>query len=112
MPEHEKKRGRGKVVLLFGALADKEHEPMLAAFDGLVDRRVYAVPKMPRAPESAKVFTSIRDGVVARSVHEGVARAERLAGPDGLVVVGGSIFLVQEARAHVLGLRTDPSVGM
>ncbi|MCB9623456.1 MAG: bifunctional folylpolyglutamate synthase/dihydrofolate synthase [Sandaracinus sp.] len=105
-------RPSGRVVLLFGALADKEHEPMLASFDGLVDRRVYAIPKMPRAPESAKVFTALRPGAVARSVHEGVAKAEKLAGPDGLVIVGGSIFLVQEARAHVLGLRTDPSVGM
>lgn len=101
-----------KTVLLFGALADKEHEPMLACFDGLVDRRVYAVPDVPRAPKSAKVFTAIRDGVVAKTVQDGVAKAERLAGPDGLVVVGGSIFLVQEARAHVLGLRTDPSVAM
>lgn len=102
----------GRRVLLFGALADKEHEPMLASFDELVDRRVYAVPKMPRAPKSAKTFATIRAGTVARSVHEGIAKAEKLAGPDGLVVVGGSIFLVQEARAHVLGLRTDPSIGM
>jgi dihydrofolate synthase/folylpolyglutamate synthase len=101
-----------KTVLLFGALVDKEHEPMLACFDDVVDRRVYAVPDVPRAPKSAKVFTAIRDGVVAKSVHEGIAKAERLAGPDGLVVVGGSIFLVQEARAHVLGLRTDPSISM
>jgi len=101
-----------KTVLVFGALADKEHEPMLACFDDVVDRRVYAVPDVPRAPKSAKVFTAIRDGVVAESVHEGIAKAERLAGPDGLVVVGGSIFLVQEARAHVLGLRTDPSISM
>ncbi len=102
----------GRRVLLFGALADKEHEPMLASFDEIVDRRVYAVPKMPRAPKSAKVFAAIREGTVARSVREGIAKAEKLAGPDGLVVVGGSIFLVQEARAHVLGLRTDPSIGM
>lgn len=101
-----------RTVLLFGALADKEHEPMLACFDDVVDRRVYAVPDVPRAPKSARVFTAIRDGVVAKSVHEGIAKAERLAGPDGLVVVGGSIFLVQEARAHVLGLRTDPSISM
>lgn len=101
-----------RTVLLFGALADKEHEPMLVCFDDVVDRRVYAVPDVPRAPKSAKVFTAIRDGVVAKSVHEGIAKAERLAGPDGLVVVGGSIFLVQEARAHVLGLRTDPSISM
>ncbi len=101
-----------RTVLLFGALADKEHEPMLACFDDVVDRRVYAVPDVPRAPKSAKVFTAIRDGVVAQSVREGIAKAERLAGPDGLVVVGGSIFLVQEARAHVLGLRTDPSISM
>lgn len=105
-------RARGRVVLLFGALADKDYEAMLGSFDGLVDRRVYAIPKMPRAPESAAVFTAVRDGLVARSVREGVAKAERAAGPDGLVVVAGSIFLVQEARALVRELRADPSVGL
>jgi folylpolyglutamate synthase/dihydropteroate synthase len=49
---------------------------------------------------------------VARSVRDAVARAKRAAGPDGLVVVAGSIFLVSEARALVKNVRTDPPIAL
>ena len=100
-----------KTVLLFGAMADKDHEAMLAAFAGRVHRRVYAAPVMRRAAE-ADAFAALRPGSVARSVRDGLARARRMAGPEGLVVVVGSIFLVQEVRAAVLGIRSDPPIAM
>ncbi|MEO0324003.1 MAG: folylpolyglutamate synthase/dihydrofolate synthase family protein [Myxococcota bacterium] len=100
-----------KTVLLFGALADKDHEGMLAAFDGRVQRRVYATPGMRRAAD-VTAFPALRPGTLARSVLDGLARARRMAGPEGLVVVVGSIFLVQEVRAAVLGLRSDPPIAM
>lgn len=101
-----------KTVLLFGALADKPLRPMLAAFDGLVDRRVYAVPKMRRAPKSPKTYARIREGTCARSVPDAIARARRAAGRDGRIVVAGSIFMVHEVRAHLLGRKVDPPIGM
>jgi dihydrofolate synthase/folylpolyglutamate synthase len=101
----------GRVVLLFGAMRDKDHRRMLAAFDGRVDRRVYAAPTVYRS-ESPDRLSRIRDGIVARSVREGVYRAKRAAGPEGLVVTAGSIFLVSEARALVKGVRTDPPIAM
>lgn len=101
-----------KTVLLFGALRDKPWGPMLGAFDGLVDRRVYAIPRMHRAPPTPRLYAEVRPGTVARSVRDGVARALRAAGRDGRVVVAGSIFLVNEARALLLGQRTDPPIAM
>lgn len=101
----------GRVVLLFGAMRDKDHRRMLAAFDGRVDRRVYASPGIHRSEPPARL-AKIRDGSVARSVREAVARAKRAAGPDGLVVVAGSIFLVSEVRALVKNVRTDPPIAM
>ena len=101
----------GNVVLLFSAMADKNHRAMLRAFDGLVSSVVYAVPKMTRASDPT-LFAKIRKGVVAKNVREGVAKAKRMAGHDGLVVVAGSIFLLSEARAIVKGVRTDPPIGM
>ena len=102
---------RGKVVLLFGAMRDKDHRRMLAAFDGRVDRRVYATSGIYRSESPAR-FAKIREGSVARSVRDAVARAKRAAGPDGLVVVAGSIFLVSEVRAIVKNVRTDPPIAM
>lgn len=107
-----RRRLPGPVVLLFGAMADKAHEGMLAPFDGLVDHRVYAVPPIPRAPEDLAVFQAVRPGEVAPSVAEGLARARALAGEDGTLLVAGSIFLVQAARAAVLGVRSDPPIAM
>lgn len=102
---------RGRVVLLFGAMRDKDHRRMLASFDGLVDRRVYAAPPIHRS-ERPERLAKIREGIVARSIRDAVARAKRAAGPEGLVVVGGSIFLVSEARAIVKNVRTDPPIAM
>lgn len=101
----------GKVVLLFGAMKDKDHRRMLSAFDGLVARRVYAAPSLERS-ERPDRFARIREGTVARSVADGLARARRAAGPEGLVVVAGSIFLVSEVRARVKNTRTDPAIAM
>ncbi len=102
----------GPVVLLFGAMADKDYANMLGPFDDVVDQRVYAIPPMPRAPESLAVFQAVRPGELAPSVSEGLARARALAGPDGTVLVAGSIFLVQAVRAEVLGVRSDPPIAM
>ena len=107
----EQREFPGRVVLLFGAMRDKDHRRMLAAFDGQVDRRVYASPGIYRSgrPES---FAKIRKGTVGRSVRDAVARAKRAAGPNGLVVVAGSIFLVSQVRALVKNVRTDPPIAM
>ncbi len=101
----------GRVVLLFGAMRDKDHRRMLSAFDGRVERRIYAAPPLYRS-ERPQRLARIRKGTVARSVRDGVARAKRAAGPDGLVVTAGSIFLVSEARALVKNIRTDPPIAM
>ena len=100
-----------KVVLLFGAMRDKDHRRMLAAFDGRVDRRIYAAPSIYRS-ERPERLDKIRKGIVARSTRDAVARAKRAAGPDGLVVAAGSIFLVSEARALVKNVRTDPPIAL
>jgi len=102
----------GPVVLLFGAMADKDHAGMLAPFDDLVDQRIYAVPPMPRAPDDLSVFQTVRPGDVAPTVMEGLSRARAAAGERGTLLVAGSIFLVQAVRAAVLGLRSDPPIAM
>jgi folylpolyglutamate synthase/dihydropteroate synthase len=101
----------GQVVLLFGAMRDKDHRRMLAAFDGRVDRRIYTAPEIDRSEEPERL-AKIREGTVARSLRDAVARAKRAAGPDGLIIAAGSIFLVSEVRALVKNVRTDPPIAM
>ncbi|MFT5355920.1 MAG: dihydrofolate synthase/folylpolyglutamate synthase [Polyangiales bacterium] len=97
-----------KTTLLFGALADKDHEAMLAPFDGLVDSRVYALPAMRRAANPAS-FSRVRKGHAAKDVDAGLRRALQ---NEGRIVVAGSIFLVSAVRARVLGLRSDPPIAL
>ena len=52
------------------------------------------------------------EGKAARSVSEALQSARALVGPGGLVVVCGSLYLVGEARALLLGLESDPPVAM
>ncbi|MEM7138951.1 MAG: folylpolyglutamate synthase/dihydrofolate synthase family protein [Myxococcota bacterium] len=102
---------KGRVALLFGAMEDKDHAAMLRAFDGLVDRVVYVRPEMRRAADPS-ALRGIREGTIARSVRDGLSRAKRAAGPQGWVVVAGSIFVVAKARAIVKNLRSDPPIAM
>ena len=103
---------RAKTVLLFGAMRDKDHRRMLAAFDGRVDKRVYAAAAVGRSEPPERFSRRFEVGPSARSVRDAVARAKKAAGPDGLVVVAGSIFLVSEARALVKNARSDPPIAL
>lgn len=98
-----------RTVLLFGALRDKDLAAMLPCFDDLVAQRIYALPNIHRAPETTDVYQAIREGRGAATLDEALRWAAEAAGPEGRVVVAGSLFLVGEARAKLLGLRCDPS---
>lgn len=99
------------VALLFGAMADKKWRAMLAMLAPLAAHRLFVAPggRTPAAPaEMAAAF----GGATAASVAEGLAAARRAVGTAGLVVVAGSIFLIGEARALLLGLERDPPVAL
>ncbi len=102
--------------LVFGTLTDKSWPEMLDALAPLAAARVYVAPPVlpgvPRAATDPSIFATRHPGETASSVREGLARARELAGSKGLIVVSGSIFLVGEARAHLLGLPRDPPVAL
>lgn len=104
-------RHGGRTVLVFGAMQDKEYRTMLRVLAPHVDRVLYPPPRMERGTRP-EVLRRALAGSSARSMKEALARARRLAGRGGLVVVTGSIFVVAEARALLLGERTDPFIRM
>jgi dihydrofolate synthase / folylpolyglutamate synthase len=101
----------GRRVLLFGAMADKDHERMLACFDGRVDERVFTAPDVGRAADP-RDLARLRPGRVVQGVRKALTQARRAAGARGLVVVAGSIFVMAEARAALFGCRADPPIAM
>lgn len=98
-------------VLVFGAMADKEWREMLAVLLPHVGAVVCVAPPLARA-ERPEVLAAACGGEPAPSVTEGLVRARVLAGPEGRVIVCGSIFVLAEARAHVVGAVQEPFVAM
>jgi dihydrofolate synthase/folylpolyglutamate synthase len=83
-------------VLLFGAMADKDVEAMSAALfplaravvlTGLPENRACSPTELARRSGAAEAHRSA-------DVRQGLELARRLAGPDGRVVVAGSLYLV------------------
>lgn len=98
-------RGR-RTVAVFGAMADKDVGPMLTALRGLTGEVVFTQPASPRAVPAAELAGRWGGpSSSAPSVAEALTTARSLAGPDGVVVACGSLYLAGEAlqAATVLG---------
>lgn len=100
-----------RAVLLFGAMRDKDHALMLDLLRPHVDALIFARAHTPRA-ESAEVLAKRYGGEAIERVPGALARARKLAGRRGLVIACGSIFLMAEVRARVLGVRADPTIAL
>jgi dihydrofolate synthase/folylpolyglutamate synthase len=102
----------GKRVLVFGALADKEHGSMLRAIAPLCGEVIVCEPNVSRAAPLTELLRVAKRAKRAKSLRAALAQAHKLAGARGEIVVAGSIFLVAEARAMLLGVRSDPPIRM
>jgi dihydrofolate synthase/folylpolyglutamate synthase len=103
-------------ALVFGALADKASAEMLAILAPAFERRVYVAPPIVgfagRGPTDPHDLARAHGGTVAPTVARALELARGQVGASGLVVVCGSIFLVGEARALLMGLERDPPVAL
>ncbi|MEX2212227.1 MAG: Mur ligase family protein [Gaiellaceae bacterium] len=91
-----------RYVVVASILRDKEPERMLAALGAIADRIVTTRSSNPRALPAEELAALAR--VPAEAVDdpgEALARARALAGPDGAVLVTGSLYLLQDL--YVLG---------
>jgi dihydrofolate synthase / folylpolyglutamate synthase len=100
-----------QVVLVFGALADKDWASMLDELAPIASRRVYV------APQAASRGAAVTTDMVARHPGDGAASVDAVldglaAHPPALVVLCGSLVLVGQARARLLGLPRDPPVAL
>jgi dihydrofolate synthase/folylpolyglutamate synthase len=101
----------GEIAIVFGALADKSWPEMLDVLAPVADRRVYVEPRGRAAAPPSELAERL-PGATARSLSEALAAARAGVGRHGTVVICGSLYLVGEARALLLGLESDPPVAM
>ncbi len=99
-------------AVIFGALADKAWPEMLDILAEVPCPRVYVAPKGRAAVEPGLIAARVA-GHVAGSLEDGLRAARAAAAsPSAPVVVCGSLYLVGEARALLLGLDADPPVAL
>lgn len=98
------RRGEGHVVAVVSILADKDAAGMLRELAPLCDAIVITASHNPRvlAPEAlAEVLEGLNlQRAVASEVvpesHAALRRARELAGPDGVVIATGSLYLISD----------------
>jgi dihydrofolate synthase/folylpolyglutamate synthase len=101
-----------RVVVLVSIVDDKDPVAMLVALASVAAAIVTTRSDNPRAlPPAMLAATAAPFATDVSAVEDPVAaleEARRKAGPGGLVVVCGSMFLVGMLRARVLGEPVDP----
>ncbi len=103
----------GRSVAVVGMLTGRDPSAMLAPIASAGVRTLVAcAPASPRAQSPEAVAEAARaagmEVVVAASVDDALLVARELAGADGLVVVAGSLYVVAEARALLVGQPEQP----
>jgi dihydrofolate synthase/folylpolyglutamate synthase len=89
--------------LVLGVMGDKNVEAMMTSLAPLVEGVVTTAPKSERSVQPVELADRIRDLVdnpilVAEDVELALDMARAEAGPEGAVLVAGSLYLVGEAR--------------
>lgn len=100
-----------RTIVVFGALADKAYAPMLELLAPRARHRVYTSPK-GRAPAPFEALDQIARGEHVPEPRAAIARALEVAERGDTVVVAGSIYMLGEVRASLLGLECDPLVAL
>lgn len=88
-------------VLVTGMMQDKETEKMCARLSTRVRCAVCTKPDVPRAMEAeqlARAFAPGLDTLAEPDPARALARARSMAGPEGVVLVAGSLYLIGEIR--------------
>jgi len=95
-----------RLVLVIGMLADKERGKVVAELAPLADAVVVTKPNSPRAGDWQKLAGEV--GKYVNEVHlvediiPAVEKGLSLVGPDDLLCITGSLYMVAEARAYFL----------
>ena len=94
-----------KLILVIGVMKDKDISPLLRAIVPSSDYVFYTRPVYPRAAEPeilmAKASLLDKPGETVPTLKGALELARKMAGPEDLILVSGSLFTVGEALAHL-----------
>jgi len=93
------------LVFIFGVLGDKAWQEIIANLINPTDKVVVVRPQSNRAADPEIIAKEIKKTCafveVASTYEHGVARAKQIAGPNGLVCVAGSLYMVGHVREMI-----------
>jgi dihydrofolate synthase/folylpolyglutamate synthase len=102
---HKEKR-----VLLTGVLREKIDSKMIEDMASLAEQAVTVTPDNHRAMPAAELATMLQEegcaAEPAASLEEGLRLARELAGPEGVIIAAGSLYLAGALRG-MLGLQDE-----
>lgn len=104
---------KGPRLLLFGTTREKDLEGqirhLLPLFDRIILTQYQKNPRARSMEETRDAFENAGGKVSAMIFQptEALENAIAMAGPDGMVVVTGSLFLAAEIRAAILGIEEN-----
>ena len=93
-----------KAVLLTGVLADKEYNLLPGYFEDIAQEYICVTPVSDRALSSEDLASFLSEkGAKATpfsEISDGIRAAMTAAGPDGIVVIFGSLYLAGAVRSQ------------
>ncbi len=101
-----------RLILVFGASADKDISGMFAELLPRASAVITTQAVHPRAADPDELAEGVRGQGFAGpvesvgQVHRALSRARELAGPEDVILATGSLFVVSEGRAAMIG---DPA---
>jgi dihydrofolate synthase/folylpolyglutamate synthase len=89
-----------KITFVLGILADKDVAGIVSRLIGKDDQVIAVAPLSERAtdPDILVGLLAAGQGERGTSITDAILRARNLAGPDGVVCIAGSLYLVGPAR--------------
>lgn len=104
-----------RVIMVLGMMQDKDREGFLDHLLPYVDEVIVTQAHIPRSAPARELEASLRArGRTANMVPDpadAISLARRMAAPDDLILVTGSLMLVGEAKAILLGCGLSPLRG-
>jgi dihydrofolate synthase/folylpolyglutamate synthase len=100
--------GGRRVIAVWGAMSDKDVAGALAAIVPLVDTLILTRPSSERSATPEQLMACLPPAETVKAscvadVDSALARAYEVSGPDDLIVVAGSLYLVGAARKLLCG---------
>jgi dihydrofolate synthase/folylpolyglutamate synthase len=104
-----------RVIMVLGMMKDKDREGFLDHLLPHVDEVIVTQARIPRSATVRELEASLRargrTARVAPDPADAISLARRMAASDDLILVTGSLMLVGEAKAILLGCGLSPLRG-